>query len=196
YPELTLFAALLLVSAWQWARARRAATSPEPALADPMDGAAGRSPRSAPGLRVVGGIGARVVVVAVVLATIFQGLAFMSIYTRPVTRVTASPWIYDNIPSDATVAFEHWDDRLPLGLPGKNANMYKPVELTLYDEETPDKRTQLISKLDQADYIILSSNRLYGSIPRSPRRFPLATRYYQALFDGELGFEPIKEFTS
>ena len=50
-----------------------------------------------------------------------------------------------------------------------------------YNEETEQKRKEMLTKLDEADYISLSSNRLYGSIPRNPRRYPLATRYYQAL---------------
>ena len=36
--------------------------------------------------------------------------------------------------------------------------------------------------IDYADYIVTSSNRLYGSIPKLPQRYPVATRYYQALF--------------
>ena len=51
-------------------------------------------------------------------------------------------------------------------------------------------------QLDQADYIILSSNRLYGSIPRLPTRYPMTVRYYKALFDGSLGFKKVADIHS
>lgn len=39
------------------------------------------------------------------------------------------------------------------------------------------------------DYIILASNRLYGSIPRSPWRYPVQTEFYKLLFEGKLGYK-------
>src|SRR3972149_976829 len=50
--------------------------------------------------------------------------------------------------------------------------------------------------LDQADYISISSNRNYGSLPRIPAVYPVMVRYYDALFDGELGFREAATFTS
>ena len=43
--------------------------------------------------------------------------------------------------------------------------------------------------LANADYVIFFSNRLYGSIPTLPDRYPLSSRYYRLLFAGDLGFE-------
>jgi hypothetical protein len=37
---------------------------------------------------------------------------------------------------------------------------------------------------------------VWGTVPRWPQRWPLTTEYYRALFDGRLGFEPVREFTS
>ena len=54
----------------------------------------------------------------------------------------------------------------------------------------------LIDQLEGADYIFVSSNRLYESIPRIPERYPMTIEYYDMLFSGELGFELVKTFTS
>jgi len=47
----------------------------------------------------------------------------------------------------------------------------------------------LLAYLQSADYIVLSTHRLYGTIPRLPERYPLTSRYYRALMAEELGFE-------
>ncbi|MPZ14269.1 MAG: hypothetical protein GEU73_07565 [Chloroflexi bacterium] len=180
YPQLTIFAAFLVVTAW-----RRIQNHP---------GLAWSNVRPVPAVqRAV----AYAVCGAVVGWTVFSGLAYASIYTKPTTRVVASEWVYANVAPGSHIAWEHWDDPLPLRLDGKDAfSIYTGVELPMYDEDTTDKRELLATKLEEANYIILSSNRLYGSIPKLALRYPMTTRYYEALFAGELGFEQVAEFTS
>ncbi|MDQ3809742.1 MAG: DUF2298 domain-containing protein, partial [Chloroflexota bacterium] len=128
---------------------------------------------------------------AVVTATAVWALAFSSIYDQPHARITASRWIYANVPPGATLAIEHWDDSLPLRLPGTDPGIYRYVELTLYDPETAQKREKLQSALDRSDYVILASRRLADSIPRLPERYPMSTAYYRLLQSGQLGFERV-----
>ncbi len=134
----------------------------------------------------------------VTLGAVLWGVAFFTIYLRPHTRVAASRWIFEHVPDGATVANEHWDWGLPLRIDGHNpfGGEYVGVEMTHYDEDTPEKRERLYGWLHEADWIFLASNRLYGSIPRLPSRYPLTTEYYRALFAGELGFELEADFTS
>jgi len=179
YPELALLAAWLLVLTWSWVRS--------------SDWLAWASWRPSPQARRVG---AAALLVAVVGWSAFYAVAFASIYTRTTTRVAASEWIFANVPAGAAVGFEHWDDGLPLRVSGRDSGIYKGVEYPMYGEDNPEKRSSLISKLDQTDYIFISSNRLYGSIPKLPLRYPMTTRYYQALFNEELGFDRVIEFTS
>ncbi len=127
--------------------------------------------------------------------TFFWANAFASIYTRPVSRIAASNWLKANVPPDAVIANEHWDDPLPFG-GYKGLSSSGDGLMDNYGEDGPEKRAQLQAWLDEADYIVLSSNRLYQSIPRLPLRYPLTTKYYEWLFDGELGFDKIQEFTS
>jgi YYY domain-containing protein len=97
----------------------------------------------------------------------------------------------------AAIANEHFDDPLPFNMLGYSAyNMYRGLDLTLYDEDTPEKLEKLLDTLDEADYISMSSGRLWQSIPRLPMRYPVTTRYYELLFAEELGFEKAAEFHS
>ncbi len=104
----------------------------------------------------------------------------------------------------SVLANEHWDDPLPLRIDGKDAfgNWYRGLRsspstlMNLYDNDTPAKREQLLNWLDEADYVVMTSNRLYASIPRLPMRYPLTVAYYRAMFDGSLGFELLARFVS
>ncbi|MCK4386139.1 MAG: hypothetical protein KAW52_07740, partial [candidate division Zixibacteria bacterium] len=136
----------------------------------------------------------------VLLATIFWSLAFVSgVYGTEHSWIIASRWIYEHVPDGSVLATEHWDDDLPLGLPEPGANIgahgYRLVELPMYEDDNEQKYHLLRSRLSEADYVVLSTNRLYGAIPNLPERYPMSTRYYQLLFAGELGFEKVAEFT-
>jgi YYY domain-containing protein len=140
---------------------------------------------------------ARTALTAVLIVlTAAWAIAFTAIYRRPMTRVEASRWIYRNVPAGSRIATEHWDDGLPLALADVPRVAYRGIELHLYDEDTASKRQTLIDQLAETDYIMISSNRLYRSIPRAPWRYPLTRRYYELLFSGALGFRLERSFTS
>jgi YYY domain-containing protein len=194
YPFLALLAGWFLIELWDCATADR-----RPQTADDSGGR--RSVLVGRLVRVVVAVSALVVIGY----TLFWAGAFTTIYTRSVSRVTASRWIFNHVPQGSILANEHWDDPLPLRIDGKDpfGGMYRSLasspgdgEMHWYDEDTPEKRALAIQWIDEADYIILSSNRLYGSIPRLPMRYPLTTKYYDWLFDGTLGFEKVAEITS
>ena len=132
----------------------------------------------------------------IVLLLLVWPLAFISIYSYPHSRVTASKWIYKNIPTGSTLSCEHWDDCLPLGLNGKSASYYQTEILELYAQDTPEKWQKINSQLAKIDYMILSSNRLWGSIPKVPEKYPITAKFYQDLFTEKLNFVKIVEVTS
>ncbi len=141
--------------------------------------------------------GAALVGALVSVGTLLWALAFCGIYTRPVTRITASRWMYANMPAGSSLTWEEWDDALPLNIDGNSAGaFFNQIKTTPYGEDLPEKREELYSWLENTQYIVLSSNRLYESIPRLPLRYPMTTRYYAALFSGELGFDLVQTFTS
>ncbi|MDQ3928310.1 MAG: DUF2298 domain-containing protein, partial [Chloroflexota bacterium] len=127
-------------------------------------------------------------------------VAFMNIYTQPHSRVQASEWIYDNVPAGAKHSSEGWDDALPLSLPPKkkgepprDGSIYgELVQYNLYDDHpVEDELNYIKGLLRQTDYIFLASNRLYGSIPRLPWRYPVQIKFYELLFQEKLGFKSV-----
>ena len=142
----------------------------------------------------------------VTVLTMLWGWGFLAIYRRPLSRITATRWIYANVPEGSVVANEHWDDALPFSLDGKMS--FKPSgmfsglksssdgQMQMYNEDTPEKREQIYQWLNEADYIVQSSNRLWGSIPRLPMRYPMSTEFYKLLAEGKLGWELAGHFTS
>lgn len=175
YPVFVAFAAWLVVRLWTWAWERR--------------GARVKAAIAAVGLLVLGG-------------ALCWALAFSSIYTHAHTRIAASRWIFENVPLGSVLATEHWDWAPPLRVDGRDPfrDMYRGLsdgaDLQLYHDDTAEKRESLLDWLDEADYIITGSNRLYASVSRLPTRYPLTIAYYSALFSGELGFELVADFAS
>lgn len=136
------------------------------------------------------------VLIGILLAgTGIWAFAFSTIYAQPHTRVRASEWIYAHVPSGATLGVEHWDDRLPLVFPDRHPDQqYRFVTLNWYDDRAPEDALQYLAEsLAQVDYLVLSSDRLAGSIPRLPWRYPVISEYYRLLASGELGFELVYE---
>ncbi len=129
-------------------------------------------------------------------SSLFWSFAFFSIYTRESTRITASQWIYQNIPQEVKILGEHWDDGLPIGIDGNSPSQYQIEQLTIYDADTPQKIEYYSQKLSQANYIIINSRRLYGTLMYLPGKYPITSRYYQLLFSGRLGYRKIAEFSS
>lgn len=130
-------------------------------------------------------------------------LAFMGVYTQPQTRVEASEWIYDMVPKGSTLLIEHWDDALPLNFPPDKthpkmrvSDWYKTLELKVYDPDSEIKKRDIARKLQAADYYVISSNRAYGSIMSHPQRYPFMSKIYGQLFDGELGYRKVAEFSA
>ncbi|MBV9867423.1 MAG: phospholipid carrier-dependent glycosyltransferase [Abitibacteriaceae bacterium] len=125
--------------------------------------------------------------------TALWAIAVTSIYTRPHTRMEASRWMRQNIAPGTPVANETaWDDSLPWGDTGG----LKMLNLELYDRDNAQKRQKLLDLLDQTQWLVISSNRVWGTVPRLPQRWPMTTAYYHALFSGQLGFKLVQEFTS
>ncbi|HEX5547612.1 MAG TPA: DUF2298 domain-containing protein, partial [Ktedonobacterales bacterium] len=150
------------------------------------------------------------IALGVLLASSFATFALLNIYSEPNTRVQASVWIYDHVPTGSTLTGEVWDDPLPIEAPPArvdaqgvgytasgaviNPSEYQQIGLNLYDDDTQQKADQLAQSLASANVVVISSQRLIKSIPKLPDRYPMTTRYYDLLFAGKLGFKLAAHF--
>ena len=85
-----------------------------------------------------------------------------------------------------------WDDGLPLrmnGYDGYSGLYQRDLNFEMYWDDNAAKLTRLEDTLNQSDYIFITSNRQWGTIPRVQERYPLSTAYYRDL----LGCPPEKD---
>src|SRR5262249_34828700 len=94
---------------------------------------------------------------AVAAGTVLAGLAFFSIYARPMTRVAATRWIYAHVPPTRFAA-ETWDDGLPLTQEGQTPDLYAGPALEMWGPDNAAKLEALLQTLDKADWIAITSN--------------------------------------
>ncbi len=138
----------------------------------------------------------RLLMVVVVAGTLAAAAAFVSLYTRPFTEVTASEWVYSHVPSGSKILTQDWDEGFPLPLPSAQAQAarYRIVPFGYYEQpDSAAKIQRLSNELATADYIVFQTKRLYGAVTRAPERFPLTNNYFYELFAGDLGYGLVKE---
>jgi len=140
----------------------------------------------------------RVLMIFSIFFMLIWSLLFMNMYSYENTRITATKWISQNVKSFSSLAVEHWDDYVPI----YGGERYVFNELHLYD--LPDNTTKWLrieKQLQKSDYLIIASNRLYVPLQRLndcnkyKSCYPKTAAYYKKLFNGQLGFKKIKEFS-
>ncbi len=135
---------------------------------------------------------------SILFLSILPGVFFFtSIYTQSDIRLTASKWIYQNIPENSIILSEAGNIvNIPISNIQTQKKYLKVINFDFYNlEKDPQLQKQLISALGQADYIIIPSRRIFVNYLRSPHQYPLTAKYYQLLFSNELGFKEIKQFS-
>lgn len=137
-----------------------------------------------------------ILITILILTTNLWAIAFFSIYTVPQTRITASYWIYGHIPFGSKILTEQWDDGLPIGIGTYSQSLYNSQGMAIYDTDNHDKLLYYGTTLAHADYIILNSRRLYGTLIHLTDLYPLTSKYYKYLFAGKLGYKEVATFTS
>ena len=129
--------------------------------------------------------------VVIIASAMFYAIAFLNVYRQPHPWLQATAWLCENAPAGSTILTEYWDDPLPQGGPANRGGCpltYSFITMDFHTLDTGARLEELLDAIEASDYIVLSSQRLYAALPRSPQYFPLATRYYQQLFAQHLGF--------
>jgi 4-amino-4-deoxy-L-arabinose transferase-like glycosyltransferase len=135
----------------------------------------------------------------VILSTAVWAIAFSNLYQTPHPWLTASRWVYQNVPAGSLILSERWDDSLPTSLvhenPAYQRSQYRSESLTwLSAGGSADNEARLaanLALLAEGDYLVLASNRVYGVVPRLPEQYPLSSQLHPLLFAGKLGYEPV-----
>jgi hypothetical protein len=123
-----------------------------------------------------------------ILITIYPGLLFFNLYFHPDVRLTSSQWMADRLPPQAVILSEGGNViDIPLG------GDFQTINFDFYTlDSDPSQLSRLVDHLSQSQYILVPSRRVFAN-QKAPE-FPLAQKYYRALFNGQLGFVPITQF--
>ncbi len=125
--------------------------------------------------------------------TILWGLAYSWAFVEPHPHRTASRWLSTVASADQVVAFETWDESISIATDG---GAIQRVELPSYDlPDDEEKVARWTNQLERADWVVLTSNRIYRTVLANPQRFPRTGRLYRLLLTGEAGFEVLTRVT-
>ncbi len=136
---------------------------------------------------------------AVIAVSAAWSASWVHSYSAPHPWYRATLWLHANGTPGEVVLQEEWDDALPAAVyEGETFYFPQAFEAARWnpwaEPEDEAKLNALADGLARADWIIFATQRAYGTIPRMAARYPLAARYYEALFGGELGFDLVATF--
>lgn len=127
--------------------------------------------------------------IIVVINTLFGISYFVTAFTKPDARISASDFAKANIPKTASILSEPYD----LGL--IPFNIFPNTQIVnFYELETdPSIQKQLPQDLSRTKYIILPSQRLLRSRLLNSQKFPKGDAIYSLLINEAVGFKKIYE---
>jgi 4-amino-4-deoxy-L-arabinose transferase-like glycosyltransferase len=120
------------------------------------------------------------------ICSLFSLSYFTTAFAQPDTRTTAQEFAKNNIPQNSHILSEVYD----LGIVPFN-NSFNNIELfNFYDLDSgnPTLASELSTKLANANYIILPSQRLLKIRLNNPEHFPNGNHFYESLLHDKLGY--------
>lgn len=126
-----------------------------------------------------------------IIISIIPGLFFLNLYFQPDIRLQASDWIDNNLPRNSNILSEAGN---VVNIPLNTTHSYNVDNFDFYNlDSNQELATQLVSSVNQSDYILIPSRRIFKNQYGS--KFPISQCYYQSIFSGDLGFEHLKTFS-
>ena len=159
------------------------------------------------------GQGATTVVVA---STVLYAAAYMNIFVKPDSRLSASEYLARRVPADSRILVEPSHNIPPMGSYWKEPSFHEDYVLWdrhgerhdyfrlfaldtyryLYDPRHPPeaKRAYIEERLALVDYIVMDDTyvQFYEHLPESEHG--VVKQYYEDLFAGRLGFQLMRTF--
>jgi hypothetical protein len=136
---------------------------------------------------------AAVVLLGVIGFCAVYALAFIRLYSMEHPYRVASQWIFANVPPGSRIASPHWDDKVPVGIPGKDTAIYqmngRDNELPIYERDTPQMIETIVRRVASADYLAFATPRAADSIPRIPDEYPNTSALLRLLWAEKIGFK-------
>jgi hypothetical protein len=119
-------------------------------------------------------------------------MAFIQLYSMEHPYKVASEWIFANVPRGSRISSPHWDDKVPVGIPGKDTAIYqmngRDFELPVYERDTPQMIETIVRRVAASDYLTFATPRAADSIPRIPDEYPNTAALLRLLWGEKLGF--------
>lgn len=116
---------------------------------------------------------------------LMTSIGLLNVYRSPDPRIAASRWLLANVAAEKQIVR---DTSVPEPLPLGADHIYTSAALPVASIDVEQRRDQYAAALLQADYVVLAVDRDDVALDQQMQRDPVAACYYQALFDGRLGF--------
>lgn len=120
------------------------------------------------------------------------GLSFAAMYQQTDPRLQSWQWLAPRLATGQTLLIEPVETGPPFAAPPP-AGAFTTITLPLMDPSGPEKLAALANLLATADWMLISTRRHSGVLPRLTR-FPEMCGYYRALLGGTLGWEETARF--
>ena len=135
---------------------------------------------------------------AIFMYSTIYGVAFASLYTREDSRIQAARWIDQHIPANSRIGVERGGFSMR-GMINSEKYSVHPIKMgvlfTLRGFTTCKVEFTLVQDiLRNLDYIAITDINRYQQFTAAPELVPGGAAFYQALVDGEVGFDLVQHF--
>lgn len=138
------------------------------------------------------------ILISVISVTTLQGLAFIAIYKNTHTRFQAFDWIVSETPENSKFLIDDATEFLPESseedIQENSGRLYK--QIPHFGLESEEEIINLAYNLSQSQYYVIGTRRQLGVALNHRSEFPMTSHFYDALYDGSLGYTHISSFSS
>lgn len=125
-----------------------------------------------------------------------QGVNFFSYYLEPDSRVVSAQWAKNNLPEDSKILTENYDIGITAWHRYFTYEQIEEFDFYELDNDTTNQQEETLKRLlDETNYIVIASDRVFPTRFRLAEKYPKSKQFYTELFDGSLGYKLIQGFS-